>query len=116
MNLSTHMMCNKPHNPLAIVRRQPLSGIDEAAGEPIDPEPAIGVEHHLDDRSVFEPKRDGRSERGAQHAGAARRRLLIEMMDCHFGPQAWRLRIAAEMSGIIRKVRMCARATGSDQA
>src|SRR5450755_114486 len=116
MNLSTHMVRNKPHNPLAIVRRQTLSGIDESTREPIDPEPAIRVEHHFDNGRVFEPKRDGRAKRRAQHARAARGRLLIEMVDCHFRPPRWRLRIAAEMSGIIRKMRMCARATRSDQA
>jgi hypothetical protein len=109
------MVRDKPHDPLAIVSRQALSGIDEPAREPIDPEPAIGVEHHFDDGSVFEPKRDGRTKRRAQHARAARRRLLIEMVDCHFRPQAWPA-IAAVISGIIRKVRMCARATRSDLA
>jgi hypothetical protein len=115
MNLGADMVRDKPHNPLAIVRRQTLSSIDEAAGEPIDPEPAVGVEHHLDDRSILKPERDGRAKRSPQHARAARHSLLIEMMNCHFCPQAWRLRVAALMSGIIRKIRMCTRATRSDQ-
>jgi hypothetical protein len=93
-----------------------LSGVDEPPCEPIDPEPAVRVEHHLDDGSVFEPKRDGRAKCGAQHARATRRRLLIELVDCHFCPQAERLHIAAEISGIVRKGGTCARATRSDQA
>ena len=88
MNLGADMVRNQPHNPLAIIRRQTLSGIDEPAREPIYPKPAIGVEHHLDDGSVFEPERDGWAKRGAQHARAARHNLLIEMVDCHFRPQA----------------------------
>ena len=59
---------------------------DRSARQPIDPEPAVRVEHYLNDGGVLQPERDRRTERGAQHARAARRRLLIEMMDCHFRP------------------------------
>jgi hypothetical protein len=116
MNLGADMMRDKPYNPLAIPRRQTFSGIDEAARQPIDPEPSIGVEHHLDNGSVVEPQRDRWAKRGAQHARAARGSLLIEMVDCHFGPQAWRPLVAAMMSGIIRRMWTCARATRSDRS
>ena len=86
-------------------RRQTLSGIDEPTREPIDPEPTVGVEHDLNDGSVFEPKRDRRAKRGAQHARATRRRLLIEMVDCHFRPPLDDRQLAAAMSGAIRKGR-----------
>jgi hypothetical protein len=48
---------------------------DQALGEPVDPQPPIRVQHHLDDRFVFEIARDGRAERRAQHPRAA---ILLE--------------------------------------
>ena len=71
MNLGADMVRDKPQDAFPIARRQTLSSIEKSTCEPIDPEPAIGVEHHLDDGSVFEPERDGRAKRGAQHARAA---------------------------------------------
>ena len=46
------------------------AGVLEPAGQPVDPEPAVGVEHHLDDAGIFEVAGDGRPERRAQHARA----------------------------------------------
>ena len=54
---------------------RPLAGVGQAVRQPVDPEPAIGIEHHLDDGGVFEPCGDGRPKRRAQHARAARGRL-----------------------------------------
>jgi hypothetical protein len=71
VNLSADMVRDKAHDPLAIGGRQCPTAILKAAGEPIDPEPAIGIQHHLDDRRVFEKGGDGRAERGAQHARTA---------------------------------------------
>ena len=42
-----------------------------AIRQPVDPKPAIGIEHHLDDARVFEIAGDRRPERSAQHARAA---------------------------------------------
>ena len=39
--------------------------------EAINPEPAVGIEHHLDDARVFEVTRNRRTQRRAQHARAA---------------------------------------------
>jgi hypothetical protein len=74
-------------DPFAIAGRQPLPGIDKSNCQPIDPEPTVGVEHHLDDFSIFQPQRDRRTQCCPQHARATRRRLVIEMMDCHFRPR-----------------------------
>ncbi len=32
---------------------------------PVDPESTVGIEHHLDDRRVFEERSDRRTKRGA---------------------------------------------------
>jgi len=90
MNLGTDMVpqtSRTMRSPSSGDKRSP--GIDEPAREPIDPEPAIGIEHHLNDRRIFEPKRVAgpsavRSMRAPRDVG-----LLIEMVDCHFRPQAW---------------------------
>ena len=52
-----------------------LAGVGQAFGQAVDPEPPVGVEHHLDDGGVFQKRGDGRPERGAQHARTACDRL-----------------------------------------
>ena len=86
MNLGADMVRDKPQDAFPIARRQTLSSIEKSTCEPIDPEPTVGVEHDLDDRWVFKPERDRRPKCGAQHARATRRRLLIELVDCHLRP------------------------------
>ena len=75
MNLGADVMGNEPHDALAVGCGEALAGIRQATRQPIDPEPAIGIEHHLDDDRVFEPGRDRRSKRGAQHACTTRYHL-----------------------------------------
>jgi len=65
------LVSDEAHDPLAIGGGQGTTGILQPARQPIDPEPAVGVQHHLDDRRVFEKGGDGWAERGAQHARAA---------------------------------------------
>jgi len=72
MHLGADMVSHQPHDALAVGGREPLAGVGEAGGEPIDPEPAVRVEHHLDDGGLLEPGRDRRTQRGAKHAGAPR--------------------------------------------
>ena len=86
MNLGADMVRDKPQDAFAISRRQTLSRIRKSTREPIDPEPTVGVEHDLNDGRVFKPECDRRAKRGAQHARATRRRLLIELVDCHLRP------------------------------
>ena len=59
---------------------QRLAGIGEALAQPVDPEPPVRVEHHLDDGRIFEQAGDGGPERRAQHARAARDRFAARMM------------------------------------
>ena len=61
--------------------RSPSAGASHVArvrqpiGQPVDPDAAIRIEHDLDNRRIFKPCRDRRSQRGAQHARAARNRF-----------------------------------------
>ena len=71
MDLGADMMRNQANDALGVGRRDPVAGILEAAGEAVDPEPAVGIEHDLDDAWIFQMSRDQRAERGAQHARAA---------------------------------------------
>ena len=71
MNLGADMVRDETDDPLAVRRRQQLTRIGKPFGKPVDPEPPIGIEHHLDDRGVFQKAGDGGAERGAQHARAA---------------------------------------------
>jgi hypothetical protein len=73
------MVGDQPDDALAVGRRQSLTRIGQTLGEPVDPEPPVRVEHHLDDRRVFQETGDCRAEGGAQHARAAKDRLgLLE--------------------------------------
>ncbi len=79
VDLGADMVGDEPDNALAVGRRQSLTRIGQALREPVDPEPPVRVEHHLDDRRVFQETGDGRAEGGAQHARAAKDRLgLLE--------------------------------------
>jgi hypothetical protein len=65
------MVRDQAYDALAIRGRQALTGVGQTGGEPVDPEPAIGVEHDLDDGRVFEPGRYVRPQGSPQHSGAA---------------------------------------------
>ena len=71
MNFHTDMEGQKPHDTFGVHWRNVYGGIFEAAGQTIDPETPVRIEHHLHDRGVLEKTRDGRTERGAQHSRAA---------------------------------------------
>ena len=71
MDLGADMMGDQPDDALAVGGGETLAGVRQAPRQPVDPEPAVGIEHHLDDRWVFEQAGDRRPERGAQHARAA---------------------------------------------
>ena len=72
MHLRSDMVGDEPHDPLAVGGRQSLPGIRQAFSQPVHPETTVGIEHHLHDGRIFEPRRDGRPKRGAQHSRAAR--------------------------------------------
>ena len=71
MDLGADMVRDEADDPLAVRRREPLTCIRKPVSKPVDPEPTVGIEHDLDDRRVCEPGGHVRSERCAEHAGAA---------------------------------------------
>ena len=71
MNLDADMVRDEPHDAFGVGGRDAAPGVLETARQPIDPEPTVGIEHHLDDARIFEIAGNRRPERGAQHARAA---------------------------------------------
>jgi hypothetical protein len=51
--------------------REPLPRIGQPLRQTVDPDPTVGVQHHLDDTRVLEKSSDRRAERGTQHARTA---------------------------------------------
>jgi hypothetical protein len=49
MDLRADVMRNQSYDPLTVSSRQSLPRVRQAFREPVDPQPAIGVEHHFDD-------------------------------------------------------------------
>jgi hypothetical protein len=65
------MVRDEPHDPFGVRWRHPAASVLQPARQPVDPEFAVGIEHHFDDARVFEVAGNRRSERGAQHACTA---------------------------------------------
>jgi hypothetical protein len=70
MNLRADVVGDEPDDALAVRRGELEARVLKAAGEPVDSEPAVGVEHDLADAGVVEPIGDRRPERRAQHPRA----------------------------------------------
>ena len=64
-----------------------LAGVGEAGSESVDPEPAVRVEHDLDDGGLIEPRGDVGAERGCQHAPAARQAFGLKVSNGHWRPR-----------------------------
>lgn len=75
MDLRSHMVGNEPDDTLAVGGREPRPRVLSSARQPVDPEPAVRVEHDLDDGRVVQISCDRGTERGAQLAGAVGLRL-----------------------------------------
>ena len=86
MNLDADMMGDQPDDPLTIGDGQSLPRIGQTFGEPVHPDAAIRVQHHLDHAGIFQKPRNGRPERGAQHSRAAGKRFGFVMCCGHGVP------------------------------
>lgn len=86
MNFCADVMGDQPDDALAIGGRQSFTGVGKALREPVDPEPPIGVEHHLDDRGIFQKGGDRRPESRAQHARTAKDRFRFLVSCRHVVP------------------------------
>jgi hypothetical protein len=71
MDLDADVVGDEANDALGIGRCDTLPGVFEAAGQSVNPEPAVGIQHHFDDAGVFEVAGDRLAERSAQHARAA---------------------------------------------
>jgi hypothetical protein len=74
-HLAADLVGDDTKDALAVFRRQSLPGVADASGQAIDPQPAVRIEHDLDDGGVFQPGPDRMPHRRAQHANAARSRF-----------------------------------------
>ena len=71
MDLDADVMGDKPDDALRIPGRNSAAGVLQTSRQAINPEPAVGIEHHFDDARVLKVSGDRRAKRGAQHARAA---------------------------------------------
>ena len=108
MNLDADVVGDEPHDALGVGGRDAEASVLEAARQPVDPKPAIGIEHHLNDAGVFEIAGDRRPQRRAQHACATGESFGSEGDRRHVKP---RYAALADVSGLIRKSHNCGEAT-----
>ena len=100
MNLDPDMMGDEPHDALGVGGRDAEAGVLEAARQPVDPEPAVGIEHHLDDAGIFEIAGNRWPQRGAQHPRAAGESFGSEGDRRHGHAPLRRLGPEADVSGV----------------
>ena len=99
MNFNANMVGDEANDTLAVRCAQRLTAIGQPLGKSVDPEPPIGVEHHLDDRGVFQERGDRGAKGGAQHARTAKDRLRFLVCCRHVVPVLLRVRDARPWIG-----------------
>jgi len=77
VNLGADMVRDEPNNALAVSGREPPTRVGQSLREPVDPQPPVRVQHHLDDGRVFQMPSDRRTQRRAQHPRAAGKTLMM---------------------------------------
>jgi len=87
MNLCADMVRNQTDDAFAVSDGKLFAGVGEAFAQAVDPEAAIRIEHHLDNRRVFEPCGDVGPQSGSEHARATGERFGFECMDGHWRPR-----------------------------
>ena len=87
MDLAAHMVRNKPHDTFGIGRGHAVTGVFQTTGEPVDPDPAVGIEHDFDNARIFKIARYYRPQGGAQHARTSGKRFSLNGTGIHIGPQ-----------------------------
>jgi hypothetical protein len=71
VNLGANMMRDQPDDAFPVGSGQAFVGFRQTLREPINPQPTVRIEHHLDDRGIFKVARDGWTECRAQHPRTA---------------------------------------------
>src|SRR5208337_1521067 len=103
VNLDANMMRDEPHDAFGVGWRDAETSVLEAARQPVDPKPAVWIQHHLDDAWIFEKTGNRLSQRGAQHARAAGESFGSERDRRHVEPR-YAASVRRRMSaGSIRK-------------
>lgn len=86
MHLRTYVVRYQANNALAIRCGESFACVDQATRQPVDPQPPIRIEHHLDDRFIFEVAGNRCAKRTTKHARAARIRFRLNGMAWHRRP------------------------------
>ncbi|GER05629.1 hypothetical protein JCM17846_33110 [Iodidimonas nitroreducens] len=71
MAFLANMARHQPDNPLGLGGADPCPRVDAPVAMAIDPQPAVGIDHHFDDGGVGQRRRNRRSHGGAQHGALA---------------------------------------------
>ena len=79
MNLCADMMGDEAHDPLSIGSGLSFPRVGQTFGQPIHPDTAIRVQHHLDHAGIFQKPGDGCPKRGAQHPRTTGNRFRLLM-------------------------------------
>jgi len=87
VSLYADMMGDQANDPLAVFRGKRRAGIGHAGFQAINPDPAVGIEHELDDGVVSQQGAEVRAERGAQHARAPIIGWIGKRLECHGTPR-----------------------------
>jgi hypothetical protein len=100
MDLDADMVRNEAKDAFSVSRGNANAGVFQPARQAIDPEPPVGVEHHLGNARVFEMTRNRRPERGTQHARATGEGFRPKG-DCrHIEPREFASRRGGRFSGV----------------
>jgi hypothetical protein len=105
MYFDAYMMRDQAHDAFRVGGRDAAASIFEASRQTIDPQTAIGVQHHLDDAGIFQIGRDRRPQGGAQHARAAGESFRSQGNCRHSNPVSSPHSEAHVSAGLIRKSR-----------
>ena len=65
------MARDQPDDPFDLGGAEPLAVYRRVRRQAVDPEPAVGIDHHLDHRRIGERRGDRRPHGGAQHGPLA---------------------------------------------
>ena len=87
MDLRADMVRNQTDDALAVSGGELYARISEAVAQPVDPKTSVRIEHHLDNRRVFEPCGDVGPQRRSEHACATGERFGLECVDDHWRPR-----------------------------
>ena len=77
-DLTAHVGGDEADDAFGLRGANARAGVDAAGADRVEPETAVGVEHHLDDGGIGQGSGDHGSERGPQHLPAARIGFLSE--------------------------------------